>query len=158
MTMSNLFPCLWFKSEAEEALRYYASIIKNSSIESVNRVGDVSPLPKNSIVSATAILDGQRVLAINGNPQFPFTMAMSLVALCDTQTEIDAYWDKLSAGGQTIQCGWLTDKYGVSWQVVPRTFSEFLKGDQAAVDRAMTAMMTMTKLDIAALQNAYDNK
>ncbi|RTL50865.1 MAG: VOC family protein [Bradyrhizobiaceae bacterium] len=156
--MANVFPCLWFKSEAEEALRYYVSIIKNSSLESVNRVGDVQPLPKSSVISATAILDGERVLAINGNPQFPFTMAMSMVLLCDTQKDIDTYWDKLSAGGQTIQCGWLTDKYGVAWQVVPRIFPELLKGDQASVDRMMTAMMTMTKLDIAALQKAYDGQ
>lgn len=156
--MSNMFPCLWFKSEAEEALNYYVSIIRNSSLERVNRVGDVAPLPKSSVISATALLDGQRVLAINGNPQFPFTMAMSLVALCDTQKDIDTYWDRLSAGGQTIQCGWLTDKYGVSWQVVPRIFPELLKGDQAAVDRMIAAMMGMTKLDIAALQKAYDSK
>lgn len=156
--MANVFPCLWFKSEAEEALNYYVSIIKNSRIESIQRVGDVAPLPKCSVVSVTAILDGERVLAINGNPQFPFTMAMSLVALCDTQKDIDTYWDKLSAGGQTIQCGWLTDKYGVSWQVVPRIFPELLKGDQASVDRTMTAMMGMTKLDIAALQKAHDGQ
>ncbi len=153
--MANIFPCLWFKSEAEEALRYYVSIIKNSSFESVNRVGDVPPLPKSSVISATALLDGERVLAINGNPQFPFSMAMSLVALCDTQKDIDTYWDKLAADGQTMQCGWLTDKYGVSWQVVPRIFPELLKGDQASVDRVMSAMMGMTKLDIADLQKAY---
>lgn len=156
--MTNVFPCLWFKSEAEEALRYYVSIIKNSNMENVHHVGDVGPFTKGAVISATALLDGQRILAINGNPQFPFTMAVSLVALCDTQKDIDAYWDGLSAEGQTSQCGWLTDKYGVSWQVVPRIFPEFLKGDQSSVDRAMNAMMGMSKLDIAGLQKAYDGK
>lgn len=156
--MSNVFPCLWFKSEAEEALRYYVSVIKNSSFESVNRVGEVGPFSKGAVISATAILDGQRILAINGNPQFAPTPAMSLVALCDTQKDVDAYWDKLSAGGQTMQCGWLTDKYHIAWQIVPRMFPELLKGDQASTDRVMTAMMGMTKLDIAGLQNAYDGK
>lgn len=156
--MSNLFPCLWFKSEAEEALAYYASIIKNSSVEKVHRVGDVEPFSKGAVISATALLNGQRVLAVNGNPQFPFTPAVSLVALCDDQREIDTYWDKLSAGGQTLQCGWVTDKYGVAWQVVPRVFPELLSGDQAAVDRVMKVMMGMTKLDIAALQRAHDGQ
>lgn len=104
------------------------------------------------------MLDGQRVLAINGNPQFPFTPAMSLVTLCDTQKEIDAYWDKLGAGGQTMQCGWLSDKYGVAWQVVPRIFPQLLGGNQPTTDRVMSAMMGMTKLDIAGLQKAYDGK
>lgn len=156
--MSNLFPCLWFKSEAEEALAHYASIIKNSSVEKVHRVGDVEPFGKGAVISATALLNGQRVLAVNGNPQFPFTPAMSLVALCDDQNEIDTYWDKLSAGGQTLQCGWVTDKYGVAWQVVPRIFPELLSGDQAAVDRVMKVMMGTTKLDIAALQCAHDGQ
>lgn len=156
--MPNVFPCLWFKSEAEEALRYYASIIRNSSIESINRVGEVGPFSKGAVISAVAILDGQQILAINGNPQFAPSPAMSLVALCDTQQDIDAYWEKLSAGGQTMQCGWLTDKYGVAWQVVPRIFPELLKRDQPTTDRVMSAMMTMIKLDIAALQKAYDGK
>jgi two-component system sensor histidine kinase QseC len=156
--MSNLFPCLWFKSEAEEALRYYVSIIKNSKMENVHHVGDVGPFAKGAVISATALLNGNRVLAVNGNPQFPFTPAMSLVALCDTQDEIDTYWDKLGVGGQPMQCGWLTDKYGVAWQVVPRIFPELLSGDQASTDRVMTAMMAMTKLDIAALKKAHDNK
>ncbi|MBY0382435.1 MAG: VOC family protein [Xanthobacteraceae bacterium] len=153
--MSNLFPCLWFKSEAEEALGYYVSIIKNSNMDNVHHVGDVGPFAKGAVISATALLNGQRVLAINGNPEFPFTPAMSLVALCDSQKDIDSYWDQLSEGGHTMQCGWLADKYGVAWQIVPRIFPELLAGDQATRDRVMTAMMGMTKLDIATLQNAY---
>ena len=156
--MSNLFPALWFKSEAEDALLYYVSIIKNSSMENVHRVGDVGPFSKGAVISATALLDGQRVLAINGNPQFPFTPAMSLVTLCDTQKEIDDCWDRLGAGGQIMQCGWLSDKYGVAWQVVPRIFPKLLGGDQATTDRVMSAMMGMTKLDIAGLQRAYDGQ
>jgi predicted 3-demethylubiquinone-9 3-methyltransferase (glyoxalase superfamily) len=156
--MSDLFPALWFKTEAEEALRYYVSIIKNSSMENVHHVGDVGPFTKGAVISATALLDGQRVLAINGNPQFPFTPAMSLVTLCDTQKEIDDCWDKLSAGGQAMQCGWLSDKYGVAWQVVPRIFPQLLGGDQASTDRVMKTMMDMTKLDIAGLQKAHDGK
>lgn len=124
----------------------------------MHHVGDVGPFTKGAVISATALLDGQRVLAINGNPQFPFTPAMSLVTLCDTQKEIDAYWDKLGAGGQTMQCGWLSDKYGVAWQVVPRIFPQLLGGNQPTTDRVMSAMMGMTKLDIAGLQKAYDGK
>jgi len=156
--MSNLFPCLWFKSEAEEALRYYVSIIRNSSIENVHRAGEVGPFAKGSVISATAVLDGQRVLALNGNPQFQFSPSMSLVALCDTQKEIDDYWDKLGAGGQTMACGWLTDKYGVAWQIAPRIFPKLLGSDAATTDRVMTAMMKMIKLDIAGLQQAYDGQ
>lgn len=156
--MSNLFPCLWFKSEAEEALQYYVSIIRNSSMENVHRAGEVGPFSKGAVISATAVLDGQRVLALNGNPQFQFTPAMSLVALCDTQAEIDDYWDKLGAGGQTMACGWLTDKYGVAWQVAPRIFPKLWSGDQASTDRVMTAMMKMVKLDIGGLQKAFDGQ
>ncbi len=156
--MSNLFPCLWFKSEAEEALLYYVSIIRNSSIESVHRAGEVGPFGKGAVISVTAVLDGQRVLALNGNPQFHFSPSMSLVALCDTQAEIDDYWDKLGAGGQTMACGWLTDKYGVAWQVAPRIFPKLWSGDQASTDRVMTAMMKMVKLDIAGLQKAFDGQ
>jgi predicted 3-demethylubiquinone-9 3-methyltransferase (glyoxalase superfamily) len=156
--MSNLFPCLWFKSEAEEALHYYVSIIRNSSMENVHRAGEVGPFSKGAVISATALLDGQRVLALNGNPQFQFSPAMSLVALCDTQAEIDEYWDKLGAGGQTMACGWLTDKYGVAWQIAPRIFPKLWSGDQASTDRVMTAMMGMVKLDIAGLQKAFDGQ
>jgi len=156
--MSNIFPCLWFKSEAEEALGYYVSIVKNSSMENVHHVGDVGPFKKGAVISATALLDGQRVLAINGNPQFSFTPAMSLVLLCDSQKDIDVYWEKLGAGGQAMQCGWLADKYGVAWQVVPRIFPQLLSGDQASTDRVMSAMMGMTKLDIGGLQRAYDGQ
>lgn len=156
--MSNLFPCLWFKSEAEEALRYYVSIIKNSSIENIHRAGEVGPFSKGSVISATALLDGQRILVLNGNPQFQFSPASSLVLLCDTQQEIDEYWDKLGAGGQTMACGWLTDKYGVAWQVAPRIFPKLWSGDQASTDRVMTAMMKMVKLDIAGLQKAFDGQ
>lgn len=156
--MSNLFPCLWFKLEAEEALQYYVSIIRNSSMENVHRAGEVGPFSKGAVISATAVLDGQRVLALNGNPQFQFSPAMSLVALCDTQAEIDDYWDKLGAGGQTMACGWLTDKYGVAWQVAPRIFPKLWSGDQASTDRVMAAMMKMVKLDIGGLQKAFDGQ
>ncbi len=156
--MSNLFPCLWFKSEAEEALRYYVSIIRNSSIENIHRAGEVGPFSKGAVISATAVLDGQRVLTLNGNPRFQFSPATSLVALCDTQAEIDDYWDKLGAGGQTMACGWLTDKYGVAWQIAPRIFPKLWSGDQASTDRVMTAMMKMVKLDIAGLQKAFDGQ
>lgn len=156
--MSNLFPCLWFKSEAEEALQYYVSIIRNSSMENIHRAGEAGPFKKGTVISATALLDGQRVLALNGNPQFQFSPAMSLVALCDTQAEIDDYWDKLGAGGRTMACGWLTDKYGVAWQIAPRIFPKLWSSDQASTDRVMMAMMGMVKLDIAGLQNAFDGQ
>ncbi len=156
--MAKLFPCLWVKSEAEEALNYYASIIKNAKVEKAHRAGVVGPFSKGSVISIIAQLGGQRGLARNGNPQFPFTPAMSLVALCDDQKEIDTYWDKLGAGGQFMQCGWLTDKYGVAWQVAPRIFPELLSGDQATTDRVMNAMMGMVKLDIAGLQKAHNGQ
>jgi predicted 3-demethylubiquinone-9 3-methyltransferase (glyoxalase superfamily) len=105
--MANNFPCLWFKSEAEEALNYYVSIIPNSQIQQVTRVNEAGPFPKGAVISVTAMLDGQLVLALNGNPQFLFSLATSLVTLCETQAELDERWEKLSAGGQTMQCGWL---------------------------------------------------
>lgn len=155
--MSNNFPCLWFKTEAEEAMSYYVSIIKNSHIEEVMRAGEVGPFAKGAVISVTATLDGQMFLALNGNPEFAFSPAMSLVTTCETQAELDATWDKLSAGGKIMQCGWLTDKYGLAWQVVPKTIPKLLAGgDQARTDRVMAAMMKMVKLDIAGLQRAYD--
>lgn len=156
--MANNFPCLWFKSEAEEALNYYVSIIPNSQIQQVARVNEAGPFPKGAVISVTAMLDGQLVLALNGNPQFPFSLATSLVTICETQPELDERWEKLSAGGQTMQCGWLTDRYGVAWQVTPKVLPELLSGDQKATDRVMAAMMQMTKMDIAELQRAYDGK
>ncbi len=156
--MANNFPCLWFKSEAEEALNHYVSIIGNSRIEKVTRVNEVGPFSKGAVISVTALLDGQLVLALNGNPQFPFSLATSLVTICETQDQLDERWEKLSAGGQTMQCGWLTDKYGVAWQVTPKVLPELLSGDQKSTDRVMAAMMQMTKMDIAALQRAYDGK
>lgn len=157
--MSNIFPCLWFKTQAEEAMNDYVSIIGNSHIAEVMRAGKAGPFAQEAVISVTAILDGQMVLALNGNPEFSFSPAMSLVTLCETQRELDERWERLAAGGKTMQCGWLTDKYGVAWQVVPKAMPQLLAGgDQARTDRVMAAMMQMVKLDIAGLRRAYDGQ
>jgi predicted 3-demethylubiquinone-9 3-methyltransferase (glyoxalase superfamily) len=150
-------PFLWFDNQAEEAANFYVSIFKNSKIGSVNRYGSEGPGEEGSVMTATFSLDGQDFIALNGGPEFSFTPAVSFVVSCETQHEVDDYWEKLSAGGKTNQCGWLTDKYGLSWQVVPSILGELLSDDDDEKSGSvMKAMLQMTKLDIAALQRAYD--
>ena len=157
--MQKITPCLWFDGKAEEAMNFYASIIPNSKVLSVLRVGDAGPGPKGSVLTANFQLQGVEFLALNGGPQFKFTEAVSFIINCETQEEVDRYWEKLSEGGRKDQCGWLKDKYGLSWQVVPIQMLQMLKDkDPKKVDRAMSAMMKMQKLDIKALQQAYDGK
>lgn len=154
--MHTITPFLWFDDKAEEAIDFYMSIFKNGKKTAVARCGDAGPGPKGSVMMVSFELDGQKFHALNGGPHFKFTEAISLFVSCDTQQEIDMLWEKLSAGGQKSQCGWLKDKYGLSWQIVPKSMDEFLRGPDAKKSaNAMRAMLKMTKLDIAELRHAY---
>jgi predicted 3-demethylubiquinone-9 3-methyltransferase (glyoxalase superfamily) len=153
--MLKITPFLWFDGQAEDAANHYVSIFPNSKILSVLRTGDAGPGPKGSVLTVAFSLDGNEVTALNGGPQFKFSEAISLVVHCKTQDEVDRYWEKLSAGGSKGQCGWLKDRFGLSWQVVPDQFIEaLLDADPQRSARAMRAMMQMTKLDIGALEKA----
>ena len=155
--MPKITPFLWFNDQAEEAMNFYVSIFKNSKAGSVTRYGDAGPGPKGSVMTANFQLEGLDFTALNGGPQFPFTEAVSFVVHCETQQEIDYYWDKLTTGGRPSQCGWLKDKFGLSWQVVPDVLPRLLKDpDPRKSQRVMQALMQMTKLDIARLQEAAD--
>jgi predicted 3-demethylubiquinone-9 3-methyltransferase (glyoxalase superfamily) len=147
---------LWFDGNAEEAMKHYVSIFKNSKILSVTRNGKAGPGPAGTVLVGSFRIEGQEFTALNGGPQFKFTEAISLVVNCDSQKEVDHFWAKLSAGGAPGQCGWLKDKFGLSWQIVPRVMIKLLQEkDPAKSQRVMQAMMQMTKLDIAALQRAH---
>ncbi len=155
--MQKIVPFLWFDGKAEEAMNFYVSIFKNSKVLSVTRYGAAGPGPKGTVMSATFQLEGQQFYALNGGPQFKFTPAISLFVNCETQREVDELWEKLSAGGSKDQCGWLTDKYGLSWQIVPTVLSKLLGDkDPEKANRVMKALMQMKKLDIKGLQQAYD--
>jgi predicted 3-demethylubiquinone-9 3-methyltransferase (glyoxalase superfamily) len=153
--MQNVITCLGFNNQAEEAVNLYTSVIKNSKILSMVRHGDAGPGPKGSLLVATFLLDGQEFMALNGGPPFTFTMGMSIVRKCETQAEIDELWERLSEGGQKIECGWLTDRFGVSWQIVPAALGQWMSDPQKA-PAVLEALMQMKKLDIATLQQAYD--
>jgi predicted 3-demethylubiquinone-9 3-methyltransferase (glyoxalase superfamily) len=156
--MPKITPFLWFNDQAEEAMNFYVSIFKNSKAGSVTRYGDAGPGPKGSVMTANFQLEGLDFTALNGGPQFPFTEAVSFVVHCETQQEIDYYWDKLTTGGRPSQCGWLKDKFGLSWQVVPAVLPRLLKdADPKKSQRVMQALMQMTKLDIARLQEAAES-
>lgn len=154
--MQTLSPCLWFNDNAEEAANFYVSIFKNSKITGISRYGDAGPGPKGSVMVVTFQLDGEDFMGLNGGPKFTFSEAISLVVKCETQAEIDMFWEKLSEGGKKGVCGWLKDKFGLSWQVVPSQIGELMGGDPARTNRVMEAVMKMTKLDIAALKKAYE--
>ena len=155
--MQKISPCLWFDGRAEEAANFYVSVFKNSRIVNTTYHPEGSVRPAGSVLTVQFILDGEEFLALDGGPEFTFTPAVSLIAHCDTQEEVDELWQKLTDGGQEGQCGWLTDRFGVSWQVVPRALPELLEGtDAAASRRAMTALLGMKKLDIRELQRAYE--
>ncbi len=153
----RITPFLWFDNQAEEAMNFYVSIFKNSKTGTVTRYGETGPGAKGSVMTANFTLDGQEFVALNGGPQFPFTEAVSFMVNCESQEEVDYYWDKLSAGGKEVQCGWLKDKFGLSWQIVPTEFFELIsKGTQEQSDRVMAAMMKMVKMDLAKLKDAYN--
>lgn len=149
-------PFLWFDNDAEEAARFYVSIFANSEITDIMRYGPGAPKPEGSILTVAFRLDSQEFIALNGGPEFPFTEAVSFSIDCDSQAEVDRYWEKLTDGGEPGQCGWLKDKYGLSWQVVPRVLIEMLQdedGDKA--NRVMQAMLQMSKIDVPTLERAY---
>lgn len=157
--MQKITPFLWFNNQAEEAANFYVSLFKNSRIINVARYGEAGPGPKGTAMTVTFELVGQRYIALNGGPQFKFTEAFSLLINCETQDEVDTLWEKLSAGGERTCCGWLKDKYGLSWQVIPTVLSEMLQDkDPKKSQRVMQAMLQMTKIDIALLKQAYDQK
>ena len=157
--MQKLSTCLWFNTEAEEAMNFYTSIFKNSKKGKISHYGEGAPMPKGTVMVATFEILGHEFVALNGGPQFKFNEAISLVVNCDTQKEVDEHWEKLSAGGSDVQCGWLKDKYGVSWQVVPTILAELMSDkDAAKTQRVMQALMKMTKLDIQKLKQAYEGK
>ena len=161
--VSRIVPCLWFDSEAEEAAKLYVSVFPNSRVTGVTRFGEagyeIHRRAAGSVMTVEFELDGQAFTALNGGPMFKFSEAVSLQVMCETQEEVDHYWEKLGEGGdpEAQQCGWLKDRYGLSWQVVPIGFVEMFRGPASAgSERAMQAMLQMKKLDIAALQKAYD--
>jgi len=157
--IQKITPFLWFDNQAEDAARFYASVFPNSKIEAVARYGEAGPGPAGSVMTVAFELDGQKFTASNGGPHFKFTEAISFVVNCETQQEVDEYWAKLTEGGQEVQCGWLKDKYGLSWQIVPAVMVEMIKDkDAARSQRVVKAMMQMKKLDTARLQEAYDQK
>ncbi len=159
--MQKITPFLWFDNRAEEAMNFYVSIFKNSKILSVQRYGEAgakaSGQPEGSVMTANFALDGQEFVALNGGPAYKISPAISFVVNCEAQDEVDEYWERLTAGGEEVQCGWLTDKFGVSWQIVPTALGKLLGDpDPVKAGRVMQAMLQMKKIDIAGLQRAYD--
>ena len=155
--MQKITPFLWFDCKAEEAMNFYTSIFENSKVVNVTRVGEGGPGPKGTVMSATFQLEGQEFHALNGGPMFSFTPAVSFFVNCETQQEVDELWEKLSAGGEKQRCGWLKDKFGLSWQIIPSVLGKLLQDKNPAKAKAvMTAMMQMDKLDIDGLRQAYD--
>ncbi len=156
--MQKITPFLWFDTQAEEAAKFYTGIFKNSKVGHVSRYGEGSPGPAGTVMSVIFELEGQTFMALNGGPQFKFTEAISLFVSCETQAEIDELWAKLTdGGGEESQCGWLKDKFGLSWQIIPTTLGDMLGDpDPEKAKRAMNAMLQMRKIDIAALEQARD--
>lgn len=155
----TIAPCLWFDGNAEEAVNYYVSVFKDSEVCHIGRFSDVGPDPDAPVVFIEFQINGQRFQSVNGGPQFPFTEAVSFAIECADQAEVDYYWDTLTQGGEPGPCGWLKDKYGVSWQVVPRVLTDLLRDeDRVRAGQVMRQMLRMTKLDIAPLQAAYSQE
>jgi predicted 3-demethylubiquinone-9 3-methyltransferase (glyoxalase superfamily) len=155
--MQTITTCLWFDDKAEEAVNFYVSIFPNSKILAVTRYGEVGPGKAGTVMAVDFQLDGRELVAINGGPLFPFTEAISLVVNCETQEEIDRYWDKLSAGGKIQQCGWLKDRYGLSWQITPALLARQMRqgGDPERLNRVMRVVLDSVKFDIEKLKAAY---
>jgi predicted 3-demethylubiquinone-9 3-methyltransferase (glyoxalase superfamily) len=153
--MPKITPFLWFDHQAEEAMNFYVSIFKNSKVGTITRYGDAGPGPKGTVMSVTFELDGQQFMALNGGPLFHFTEAISLFVNCETQQEVDELWEKLSAGGQKSRCGWLKDKFGLSWQIIPSGLMTALGNkDPEKAKRAMQAMLQMDKIDLERIKQA----
>ena len=151
--MQKISTCLWFDAQGEEAAKFYCGIFRNSKVKQVTHYGDTGPGPKGSVMTVAFELDGREFLALNAGPAFKFNHAISLMVNCETQQELDEMWDKLSAGGATEQCGWLRDKYGLSWQIVPAILPQLFK-DPAKTEKLMREVVKMIKLDIATMQKA----
>ncbi len=157
--MRGITPFLWFESQAEEAAKFYVSVFPGSRITQTTRYGEEGPGPKGTVMTVAFELDGQEFVALNGGPQFSFTQAISFVVNCETQAEVDAFWEKLSEGGEKIQCGWLKDRYGLPWQIVPTALGRLLGDrDPQRSRRVMKAVMQMKKLDVAELERAYEGR
>jgi predicted 3-demethylubiquinone-9 3-methyltransferase (glyoxalase superfamily) len=156
--MQKITPFLWFDNNAEEAANFYVSVFKDSKMLNVSRYGDAGPGPKGTVMVAEFQIEGQEFVALNGGPRFKFTEAVSFVVNCETQEEVNYFWEKLSDGGEKSRCGWLKDKFGLGWQVVPTVLNELLADkDQQKADRVMKAMLQMDRIDIEPLQRAADN-
>ncbi|HXB99523.1 MAG TPA: VOC family protein [Terriglobales bacterium] len=154
--MQRIVPFLWFDSNAEEAVNFYISVFKNSKILNIARYGDAGPGPKGTVMTMNFQLEGQDFMALNGGPYYTFSPAISFFVNCETQAEVDELWEKLTAGGSDVQCGWLRDKFGVSWQIIPRTLIELMQDkDPMKSQRVFKAMMGMIKIDIEGLKRAY---
>jgi predicted 3-demethylubiquinone-9 3-methyltransferase (glyoxalase superfamily) len=157
--MNKITPCLWFDGRAEEAIGFYTSVFKNSKVGDISRYGEGAPLPAGAILTAMLELEGQEIMLLNGGPDHPLTEAISLYVHCETQAEVDDLWKRLSEGGEEGPCGWLKDRYGLSWQIVPNVLGEMLgSGDPVRSQRVMAALLKMGKLDIAGLKRAYEGK
>jgi predicted 3-demethylubiquinone-9 3-methyltransferase (glyoxalase superfamily) len=153
----KITPFLWFDGKAEEAINFYTSIFKNSQVKNLTRYGAAGPGPAGTVMSGTFQLEGQEFMALNAGPQFTFTPAISFFVKCGTQQEVDELWEQLSAGGRKDRCGWLQDKFGVSWQIIPTILGELLQ-DAEKSSKVMQAMLQMDKIDIKALQEAYNGQ
>jgi predicted 3-demethylubiquinone-9 3-methyltransferase (glyoxalase superfamily) len=157
--MKGIVPCLWFDEEGEEAAEFYTSVFPNSRIENVTRYGAAGPRPEGMVMTVEFELDGERFLALNGGPEFKFSEAVSFQVICDNQEEVNRYWERLTAGGEEGPCGWLKDKFGLSWQIVPSALPRLLGDlDPERSQRAMRAMLKMKKLDIEALERAAGSR
>jgi predicted 3-demethylubiquinone-9 3-methyltransferase (glyoxalase superfamily) len=155
--MQKITPFLWFDDQAEEAAQFYTSLFKNARINNVSRYGEAGPGANGAVMSVTFEIDGQEFIALNGGPVFTFSPALSLFVNCETQEEVDTLWEKLSEGGEKQQCGWLKDRFGLTWQIVPIGLNDLLHGSNERKSKAaMKAMLQMTKLDIRLLQQAYE--
>lgn len=157
--MARITPFLWLNNQAEQARDFYVSVFRNSRIGATVRHGDAGPGPKGAVMTAAFELDGQEFVTLNGGPQFTFSPAISFVVNCDTQAEVDEYWQRLSDGGETNVCGWLKDRYGVSWQIVPRALPRMLADDDPRrAGRVMQAMMQIRKIEIDTLERAFEER
>jgi predicted 3-demethylubiquinone-9 3-methyltransferase (glyoxalase superfamily) len=157
MKMQKITPFLWFNDNAEEAMSFYTSVFRNSKIVNVRRYGDAGPGPKGTVMTGTIQIEGQEFFVLNGGPKYKFTPAISLFVNCETQKDVDDLWEKLSAGGRTDRCGWLQDKFGLSWQIIPSLLGKLLGDkDPKKANRVMQAMLQMDKIDTKKLQQAYD--
>ena len=156
--MKKVKPCLWFNYNADEALEFYAKVFKNFEVTNVSKYGPNQGGPEGATLTADFRIEDQEFMALNGGPNFAFTEAISIMVFCEDQEEVDRYWNMLTEGGAEVQCGWLKDKFGLSWQIVPKRFMELLKSpDKAKKDKMMSAMMKMVKLDIAELEKAMES-